>query len=240
LGFIQRGAGSLKNRFLVYVGVFCFLTLPLLITSCSTVTYGNISPAQNPESADQSWLADETCSAPCWQGIQPGISSRQDAIQLVEGLSFVDGKNMRTYDESNVGFLCRVPSDVACVSMQFKAGILIDVRLYMNYPLSIKQVVEKLGPPAGYSIIRRRPETKGCDIEFFWIDRQTSVEYYEEPHNFGDDLCDTTSANGGKIPAKLYVQKINYMKPGEMEEKVQAAQKPGTGYQYLLWKGFLN
>lgn len=226
----------LKNRFHICARILVILTLPLLALSCSQ-TQKKVNPKENPELADQSWLTDKPCSAPCWQGIEPGISSRDEAIQIVKGLSFVDGESMRT-NKSTIIFLCRIPSDISCVYMEFDDGILFYLQLYINYHLTINQVVDKLGPPNSYTIIRRGPEIKGCDAEFLWINRQLSVTYYEEPHNSGDDLCDIVNTENGKIPEGLYVQNANYMKASEMEEKIQTVQRPGAGYNYILWKGF--
>lgn len=229
----------LKNRFLICIRIFFILTSLLTAVSCSLQNHESVNPKENPDLVDQSWLVDKPCSAPCWQGIEPGISSQQKAIQIVKDLSFVDGKSMRTY-KSTVSFLCRTPSNVSCVYMEFDNGLLFYLQLYVNYQLSIKQVVDKLGPPDSYIISRRTPEMKGCDAEFLWINRQLSVEYHEELHNGGDDLCDIVDAQNGKIPDALYVQSVNYMKASEMDDKIQTVQKPDTGYNYILWKGFSN
>ena len=45
----------------------------------------------DPNLYDQSWLTGKPCSAPCWYGLEPGISSREDSISKVKQIPFVNG-----------------------------------------------------------------------------------------------------------------------------------------------------
>ena len=45
----------------------------------------------DPNLYDQSWLTGKPCGAPCWYGLEPGVSSRDDSISKVKQIPFIDG-----------------------------------------------------------------------------------------------------------------------------------------------------
>ena len=38
------------------------------------------TPTITPKLVDESWLIGKPCSLPCWHGIEPGISTKDEAI----------------------------------------------------------------------------------------------------------------------------------------------------------------
>jgi hypothetical protein len=211
-----------KSKLIFFYNALFLVGIQLFLVSCSNLSRDNsyVNPTEHPELVDQSWLTDQSCSTPCWQGLEPGKSLQKDALSVAKSLSFLGVERVEPTDNAWTSFLCKVPSDKVCVSMRFENGLLSDLSLYPNYLITLDQVIEKFGTPDSYYYSRREVETKGCSIKFLWIKRQMILGYGDKPISMGDDLCDFIDQNNGKIPKGLWVQ------------------EPGTGQHYTLWKGF--
>jgi len=59
----------------------------------------------DPNYYDQSWLMGKPCAAPCWYGLEPGVSTRQDSINRVEQLPFVDSSSINITNHLDFGFV---------------------------------------------------------------------------------------------------------------------------------------
>jgi hypothetical protein len=77
--------------------VYALLTicLSLIIVGCSTEKPNTnlVDPTAHPELVDQSWLTGKPCTLPCWQGLEPGKSSREDLLGTIPYLSFLMSEN---------------------------------------------------------------------------------------------------------------------------------------------------
>ncbi|MGP8330093.1 MAG: hypothetical protein ACT6FF_07230 [Methanosarcinaceae archaeon] len=225
----------LKNKFLIYGNLF-FITIMLqAFVSCSRLDSNHVDPVKHPDLVDQSWLSDQPCSVPCWQGLELETSSREEAIESVQNLSFIQKDNFTTYSNW-VNFLCKEPSNITCVSMAFENETLTSLRLYVNYQLSLEQIVNEIGPPDSFFFSRRNPEGFACDITLFWVDRQMSVDIRYDGRK---DICESFFIENGKFPQEMSVSTANYMVSSEMERFMEAV-KVGRGYNFMLWSGFVE
>jgi len=59
----------------------------------------------DPNTYDQSWLTGKPCAAPCWYGLEPGVSTRQDSINRVEQLPLVDSSSINITNHLDFGFV---------------------------------------------------------------------------------------------------------------------------------------
>ncbi len=229
-----------KNKSLIYLSTLLFLLLQNLLTSCSSSDQKTkyIDPNKNPTLVEQSWYKDMECVAPCWHGLEPGISSRAEALALAQMLSYIEtGKELdNTLGDSM--FSCKVPSDENCLGMQFENGVLSDLWLYPNYQITFEEIVTTMGPPDSFYYSRRDAERKGCSLSVLWINRQLDVGYGDRSSIFGDDLCDLIEKENGKLPKGLLISQVHYMTSSRIKEVVEIVQQPETGQNYTLWSGF--
>jgi hypothetical protein len=175
----------------------------------------------DPNSYDQSWLTGKPCGAPCWYGLEPGVSTRQDSITKAKQLSFINGNggmpspsNASWVDD--MSFPCKVPDDKTCSVMNFVNGSLTFIWIIPNYSITIDQVVEKLGNPDGFSAYPTDPGATGCNLDIVWKEKQLVLEYIEYKSDvpfWSKDLCTQIHDNKGKIPRGLIVQDVLYASP---------------------------
>jgi len=82
-----------KNKLPTYLKVIFALAIVLGLSACQGQGSAPATPETletlDPNYYDQSWLTGKPCAAPCWYGLEPGITSRQDSIKTVQQLPFI-------------------------------------------------------------------------------------------------------------------------------------------------------
>lgn len=227
-----------KNRFLIFIRIFFILTLPILVISCSPINRKSVNPKENPELVDQSWLIDQPCTAPCWYGLIPGKTSREYAIETTGNLSFLDSKNIKLREITGASFYCIEPPNEVCVAMGFENNKLSNLWIYPNYHITLEQVVQRLGPPDSFYYSYKDPESRNCNLNLLWLKRQMILGYSDTQQGSQIDLCERIYQEKGKISKSLLIQSVNLKTSSEIEMIIETIQEPGTGQNYMLWKGF--
>jgi hypothetical protein len=218
------------------LGMFFVFGVLLLLTSCSGDKPGEfVDPAQNPDLVDQSWLAEQNCATPCWQGLELGKTSRKEAEAVVGKLSFVGDKTVYEGGPgTTLSYPCKKPVDMSCLALHFQNWVLTDVWLYLNYQITIEQVVERIGLPDSLVISIGGSERPICYVNFLWIKRQMELNYYQE----GMSICNSIYTENGRVSKGLFVQTVHYITSEEMTSMIETYQQPDTGYDYQSWVGF--
>jgi hypothetical protein len=233
----------LKSKLQTCLSKWLCIGVCFLIVSCTllgeTKNKSFVDPVKYPELVDQSWLVnDENCSAPCWLGLVPGISSQAEALALAKTLSFVESGKELDNATGNFMFPCKIPTGSNCLAMRFENGTLSSLRLYPNYQITFEQVVNKIGPPDSFRFLRRNPEGNGCSVYVYWIDLQLEIGYGDPSSSFGEDSCELIDKNNGKFPKGILVEDVHYMTSMKTKEVIEIVQQPETGQNYTLWSGF--
>jgi len=213
------------------------LKLVLVITECLTLLA--CQPAQgvnletlDPDLYDQTWLTDKTCPTPCWKELEPGVTSRLEAISIVKQLSFIDNSGESLNGTHGASFICKKPEDsrLYCVNLSFEKGVLENLSYIPNYEITFEQAVEKLGSPDGVSVRPMYPDAGGCDLQVVWKTSKLVLQHSEGIVQFGDDLCGRIQRNKGELPRGIFVTRVQIMLPGALEALMNDSIKP--------WKGF--
>ena len=220
-----------KKKLLIYLS--CLVTLLGIILFCLYFQSDNNDlKALNPNIYDQSWLTGQPCSAPCWQGIEPGVTSRDDVITKVKDLPFID-KNNVNLSTTGASFLCKYPriNSQSCVAISFNNNNILQILwLTPNYPITFEQVVDYLGPPDGFSLGPVDPGATACYLGLIWKERQLIIEHTAPKPFLGDDLCIQIIHNDQKIPHNLIVEGVVIAMPDYIERAMD----------YKVWKGFAD
>src|SRR3990172_586921 len=71
-----------------------FLFMSILLSACTAsacgMSYPDIVSGELEELVDKSLLTGEPCAPPCWYGITPGTTSETEALDIVNGLEFIN------------------------------------------------------------------------------------------------------------------------------------------------------
>ena len=223
-----------KNKFLVHIKPICVIAIALVLFSCTP--RGVNLDTLNPNLYDQSWLTGEPCSAPCWYGLEPGVSSRQDSISTTQKLPFISGINSTYTNSQNAAFFCKKPQDYECVNMDFENDVLEAIYFNPNYQITFEQVVERLGTPDGFLIQAMYPDAEGCKLQVVWKNKRLILLYetgvismFSFSHALADDLC----GNFGKqpLPKGILIQRVEIMLPRDIASLIR-------DYPPSPWEGF--
>jgi len=186
---------------------------------------------------DRSWLTGKPCEAPCWYGLELGITTKDEALAIMDTLSFIDPKSIHELDvywfdstARKLSFYCTKPHAI-CTSMIFVNNTLVYILLTPNYPITFGEVVEKIGEPDFIGADLSVPETRDCVAKLIWLDRQMQVIYYEFHRSSGRDLCGEIIDAGNKPPSDLIVHNVMYLLPDYFKDV------PVHNHHYP-WQGF--
>ena len=200
---------------------------------------GNVLESLDPNYYDQSWLTGKPCAAPCWYGLEPGVSTRQDSINRVEQLPFIDRSsiNITNHLDSGfviVGFSYKKSQGSGGVGMIFKPDILDSVGFSPNYRITFDQAVEKLGAPDGYWLQPVTPETHGCSLIVIWKNQR--IELSKEDGEMGwfsllKDLCTKIGDRNGKLPENMVIEGVQIDSPDGVKSIMNSTA-------FNPWEGF--
>jgi hypothetical protein len=124
--------------------------LSLLLPGCNHAS-------QTPESrvADRSFLTGQPCKAPCWYNLELDKSTLVDVTQTLKELPFVDHNSISVHNTVYTGNIITTQIDFDCIEPKGKPcgfiKVLDDklkmVNIVIRYPLTIKTVIDQIGPP---------------------------------------------------------------------------------------------
>jgi hypothetical protein len=219
------------NKLPIHFRLF-YLVGFLFLAACAGQKEKLIDASAYPtDMVDQSWLNGQPCLAPCWQGLMPGISSREDVIEIANSLTFISG-NREPMDSHAEGYLCKIPQDSYCVYLAFYENKLNFLTLGIEYQLTVEQMVDIVGSPDGYVVSERHALKRTCDIEVLWISKQVKgIITYE------NDLGCEIFFLDNRFPESIQVNFIRYLRPGEIEQFIESTLN-AMGPEYFPWAGF--
>ena len=221
----------MSTRFCSEVINVLFIMLILLTVSCRA-TPPTVGPTYTPlptvpiNLTDRSWLTDQPCRAPCWYSLKIGTTSITDAQKMVIELPFIDPNSVKNtpatfwdpisdegLDSRFLSYSCKQPNSMVCSSLQFVQNKLIEIRLYPNYQITLKEVVDSIGPPDYVEATAMTPEIVDCMVRLYWWDRQMTISYRERKENTGRDLCQMYKDAGHKPLPNLNAEDVWIVSP---------------------------
>jgi len=213
-----------------------YILLCILFTGCTPAppkTETDLTKL-DPDLYDQSWFTGDPCIAPCWYGLKPGETSKENAKMVVSGLPFVNSNDL--FENYNgLSFSCKIQGDNGgSVIMIFADnGLLEFLYITPNYSITIDQAVEKLGSPDGFSAYPTDPGATGFYLGVIWKEKQLVLEYtrYRADISFwSKSLYEKLDENNGKVPKGLVVQDALIVTPDSIDKMMN----------YKKWEGFID
>jgi hypothetical protein len=165
--------------------------------------------------ADRSFLTNLPCAVPCWHGLALDQSSEAEVLATLATLEFVDPNDIREYpapwagyDQAQwVWFGCLHPAKRDCGVAALVDDKLKYLRLDVNYPLSLVEVVTKLGKPNYVDFGDYHAEVGGCGVRFFWPSAGIIVSYLDQRQQ---DVCKVLQS-AKPISPELSITAVEYL-----------------------------
>ena len=223
-----------KNKLAHCIRQVIILVIVLVLCSCNSTTERVNLETLDKNLYEQSWLIGKPCNAPCWNGLEPGKSSRKDSISTAKQLAFINGDSVELANSQGAAFLCKEPPDLYCVTMTFENGTLENLSITPNFDITIDQAVEKLGTPDGFLVRPMYPDAGGCRLQVIWKKQRLILEHTEgivSIFDFRNDLCEQVKQNEGKLPPHIILERVNITNSNQMESILK-------GDILKIWKGF--
>jgi hypothetical protein len=198
------------------------------------------------ELQDLSILTDQPCNAPCWYNLTPDKSSKQEALDVLGNLTFIDSASIRSQNANWWGVTpeepvpatlilaaCVQPANEICVEILTVEDKIKYISLFPNYGLTFDEAVEHLGNPDYISAHPYGAECLGCILEFSWLEPplEIFITRVDRRCTAGNKICKAIW-DGGKILKDLQVEQITYQ--GSVPSY---RQTPMQDYD-IPWPGF--
>jgi hypothetical protein len=224
------------NRLPILLKLIFVISIASVLFSCTPKAV-NLETL-DPNTYDQSWLTGKPCAAPCWYGLEPGISTRQDSDSTVERLTFINDNSNTITDKFGSTFFCKQPQSFNCVNMDFENDVLEDIYFVPNYQITFEQAVKKLGKPDGFLVQPLYPDAGGCKLQVVWKNKRLVINYdtgiisiFSSGQSLNDKLCN--GEGNLPLPKGILVQRVAILSPRDFASLIQ-------DYSPQTWKGFEN
>lgn len=122
---------------------------------------------------DSSFLTGEPCGPPCWNGIIPGETSWNDALNIVEDDESLENLETRSSDDTDViGAIWSPVDGDSCCQMYTEDGETVDIVILQTTPANtLGEAIEQFGEPT-YVIGETLNDDQGV-FTLFYPDQQT-------------------------------------------------------------------
>ncbi len=222
-----------KNKLSNCIKLIFVIAIASILSSCRS--QGVNLETLDPNQYDLSWLTGKPCGAPCWYGLEPGVSSREDSIAEVKRLPFIDGNSETLTKSKDESFQYKKTQGYSGMAMSFENDMLDGIYIFPNYPITFDQAVEKLGAPDSFRVRPINPGGGGCELIVVWKNKRI-ILWKDDSVNgmfiFVGDLCKQIHDRGGKLPQNMLVERVWIVLPSEIESIMDADFRP--------WAGFAN
>jgi hypothetical protein len=185
---------------------------------------------------DRSFVTDQPCSAPCWQGIKINQSSSDNVITILHNLPFVEQSSIvvkrikqgNGQGDRRITFDCSHPTQRRCGEITLTNDKVISIWLSVEYPLTLKEVVDKLGVPDYVTFDLYHPDVGGCIITIEYPNMGIAMRSVDTR---SERACNGLEKGEGLNP-KIRVDELRYQSPVEPHES--SCTEPGC----VRWPGF--
>lgn len=196
--------------------LFCLVPLLISLSGCSRTAL------------DKSLLTDEPCSAPCWHNLVPGESTEADVRRELEGSPWVKANTL----DSTPTIMNEIPVLIigwedrgrglretlrdAFNSVQVTDGKASLITIYLDYDLSLGEVVAKYGPPEGVYALETR--SFGCKAILDYPAKGLTFSSYSPSVDYEDVF---PRKGVGVLSEDLKVTSVAYYAPTSLESALR-------------------
>lgn len=189
------------------------------------------------ELVDRSLLTGEPCSPPCWQGLMPGESTKEEVLAVLNELPFVQASSIRTQDIYGgweyiqwYSALVHTPYYIGGISIDANDRF-AGANIRLEYELTIQELIDLEGPPDFYAVEVLTPH-RVHEVRLLWLEKglNASMRVRGENHL----LC-----------PEILVWAVGYFRPASTLEEMflrrgelGAAEIERLAQNYRPWEGY--
>ncbi len=217
------------NSFLTRIGVLLVFTL--FAYSCSLLPQQSASTVL-PNFNELVLLTDSPCSAPCWQGLEIGVSTREEILATISALQFIDQKTIRVIPQSvpdlnpdnwvqgeNIVATC-INRWEPCLRLTIAGDRLRDINVTLDPGTTIDDVIHYFGNPDYVGSHSRGGDVIDCRVELIWLKQQLILYsiFLTEPEDV-QNRCYVVEENGTPS-ANLEIAEARYLPSEDINRRI--------------------
>lgn len=182
---------------------------------------------------DRSILSAMPCAPPCWQGVTPGVTHRDKALEILSNSPYIkQGSIKQVGSISSGGCIWHwwSPGRIMQPGLNWQNGIVDTIRMGLTFDLTVQEVIEIFGNPEAVSV-----EGGGVPEHWYWI---ISLDY----PNQGIEFRAYTSEYSNNLEPASEVGAVLLFSPVSMEERIKEIEaelsSPLPTDYFSDWKGY--
>jgi len=187
--------------------------------------------------AFENLFGDSSCAWPCWQGIIPGVTTRDEALQILNNSPIIVEISTRSnelaagFDSINWKWVLDDSETTGLARSQ--NGIVYEIQLKTNQSISIGEIINRFGPPEKINIIDCTEVPEG---EFrYWC----GILYYtKKGFSFHSSWAGTWDEQDLKINPSDPIEIIALIKPSTIEEWALFNGLDISSFNLRDWEGY--
>jgi len=193
---------------------FCFIVLLALlafIPSCIDRVDDNSSIASTPSKVeitepsstkvsvvnigDSGFLSDEPCGPPCFMGMEPGITTKAEALEILKTRGFLEGcVSLDAYQayiaRGEGGWSCQTAFSVRYPQ---NTEIINYIGINLNNAVTLQDIINKLGYPSFVLVLNTGlPEHPTVQISLYYSEPRIVIPLGGEFEGFQFEISQTT------------------------------------------------
>ena len=213
--------------------------IDLMIAIIGVCLFGCSLSAQQPSptvlqnSNEIVFLTNAPCSAPCWQGLEIGISTESEVMTTVSTLNFIDQKTIRVIPQSvpdlnpsnwvqgkNIVATC-INGWEPCLRLTIANDKLRDIDIELDYGLTLDMIINHFGNPDYIGSHHIGGDVIDCKIELIWLKQQLVL--YSRVLNESEEVnvsCSAVAKNG-ILDANLLIKEVRYLPLKDLSIRIE-------------------
>jgi hypothetical protein len=211
-----------ENRLAMFI-IFALITLTLgiLLSSCSSNSI-NVGGTEATPIGDGGFLSEQPCGSPCFFGVIPGVTTKDNAIALLQSKGlYQDCTDADNSKENGIHEItCTYPTWALVVSVENNDNLVSGISFPPSDNITVEEVIAKYGQPTAVSELAIGPS--GRDFDAYMI------LYYDRINTVIDLITQKNSSVYDVSPTTL-VGIIEYYNQEQYQSRQQIIQS---------WKGY--
>jgi hypothetical protein len=179
---------------------------------------------------DKSAFTGIPCAAPCWQGLEVGISNERDVTESLQMLTFINqdtiqsfrGGTMPSIDPTDYAQGVIINADCVypnrqCLMLKIVDGILVEIVVTLNYDIKVSEAIQYLGDPdyVGYGMLGA--EKIICEVYLVWNEKKLILASKKfEGFKATENSCGVVR-DRGKVASNLLILEARYLPTSAIE-----------------------
>ena len=137
-----------------WLKILIVLVLSSLLSSCS-LNCINAASTETPQIGDGGFLSGQSCGPPCFFGVVPGVTTKNNAITLLQSKGlYQDCTEIDTTKEGGGHIIsCTYPTWGLVVSIGNNGDLVSGISFPPSEKITVAQVIARYGPPTVVSML---------------------------------------------------------------------------------------